>query len=182
MASVAAFVAPAHAAPEKQLNETTTRQGMNILHATKVEKAASGEARVTLSDGNKITVSERVLEHIKVDTHVAPTSVPIVYGNCGYSFVYEDAVGNRAVTLCTGFHVTTPAVDFSWTVQLDDRGGTSYRRYGHPISGQDWTDNRVIGGLTKGGARATVLTTSFAVLGNGDICSSGGPWDNTTIT
>ena len=68
-------------------------------------------------------------------------------------------------------------------MRLDDRGGSSYKNWhGFSVGEPYWDIDVVVGGLSKGGARATVLSApSLSHLSNGYVCYSGGPTDTTTI-
>jgi hypothetical protein len=120
---------------------------------------------------------------------IRPADDPVFSGNCGVSYVYEYGIGNSAVELYTGYSVeedgVTSVIKSAWRVQLDDRGGTSYKGWnpaGTPANGI-WQVDVVVGGLTKGAARATVNPgNSYVIMANGVVCSSGGPWSSTTIT
>lgn len=81
---------------------------------------------------------------------------------------------NRAIELYTGYSVTGSVYQWYWTVRLDDRGGSSYRRYQGGANAGIWQTDRVVGGLTRGGARATVISgSSVAFLNDGRVCYSG---------
>src|SRR5206468_294222 len=114
-------------------------------------------------------------------TGVTPFNV--VSGNCGFSYVYEYGIGNRAIELYTGYSVISDVIRWHWQVRLDDRGGSSYRNYSGGANLGIWQVDQVIGGLTRGGARALVIPgQSWTLLDTGAICTSGGPFDDTTIT
>lgn len=105
-----------------------------------------------------------------------------VYGNCGSSYLYEYAIGLDQVEIETGFTVNTPAVAYWWEYSMRDGGGTSsHTRAGGLAARSSWGDNERWGALTRGPASAWVDSGSDAILVNGDVCTSGGPSDSTTI-
>ena len=105
-----------------------------------------------------------------------------VYGNCGSSYLYEYAIGLDQVDIKTGFTVNTPAVAYWWEYSMRDGGGTSsHTRAGGLAARPGWDDKERWGALTRGPARAWVVSGSDAILVNGDVCTSGGPSDSTTI-
>lgn len=171
--AAAAGGATAAAAATTPQPTITTVTAMHVIGFDKTVAQANGYEIRTAGNGKEYAVAAG---------DVSPANV--VSGNCGFSYVYEYGIGNRAIELYTGFSVVRGAVDYSWRVQLDDRGGTSYRNYGGLLRNRTtWQDDRVIGGLTRGPARAHVIpASSFAVLNNGAVCYSGGPSDTTTIT
>ena len=105
-----------------------------------------------------------------------------VYGNCGSSYLYEYAIGLDQVDIQTGFNVNTPAVAYWWEYSMRDGGGTSsHTRAGGLAARRSWGDDERWGALTRGPASAWVDSGSDAILENGDVCTSGGPSDSTTI-
>lgn len=120
---------------------------------------------------------------VKSGSSATVTPDNVVSGDCGFSYVYEYGIGNRAVELYTGYSVVSSVYQWYWQVRLDDRGGSSYRNWEGGANNGIWQVDQVVGGLTRGGARATVISyNSVAFLDNGWICYSGGPFATTTIT
>ncbi len=120
---------------------------------------------------------------VKPGSAASVTPDNVISGNCGFSYVYEYGIGNRAIELYTGYSVIGSVYQWYWQVRLDDRGGSSYRNFAGGANAGIWQVDQVIGGLTRGGARALVISyNSVAFLNNGMICFSGGPSDTTTIT
>lgn len=120
---------------------------------------------------------------VKSGSSATVTPDNVVSGDCGFSYVYEYGIGNRAVELYTGYSVVSSVYQWYWQVRLDDRGGSSYRNWAGGANNGIWQVDQVVGGLTRGGARATVISyNSVAFLDNGWICYSGGPFATTTIT
>lgn len=156
-------------------NVTVTVTAMHIAGFDSTVAAAHGYVIRTAPDGKQYSAKQGSV-----------TAVPdnVVSGNCGYSYVYEYGIGNRAIELYTGFSVIAPEIGGHWQVRLHDRGGTSFRNYNVQPSGNGiWQIDQVIGGLTRGPAQAVVVgAASFTILDNGAVCYSGGPSDTTTIT
>jgi hypothetical protein len=159
--------------------QSVVKVGMHVVGFNAKIAAAHGYVIRRAADGQEYAVKKGI----------RPADNPVVSGNCGVSYVYEYGIGNSAVELYTGYSVeydgVTAVIESGWRVQLDDRGGTSYKSWnpaGTPANGI-WQVDLVVGRLTKGGARATVNPgNSFVILANGAYCSSGGPWSSTTIT
>jgi hypothetical protein len=121
--------------------------------------------------------------HYTVLAGSPPDAAPenFVSGNCGDSWLYEDGVGNLCVMLRTGFTVKGRAVSYFWRVLLADNGGISYQQWsGGLLLRTDWRGERRVCGLTRGSADSW-LVSGYAVLSNGAICTSLGPYSYTTI-
>jgi hypothetical protein len=177
LTSVAASAATS--APRTPVTSSTavTATAMHVTGFDASVAAAHGYVIRTAADGKQYSAKQGA---------AAPAATPenVVGGNCGYSYVYEYGIGNRAIELYTGFSVIAPEVGGHWQVRLHDRGGTSFRNYNVQPSGNGiWQIDQVIGGLTRGPAQAIVSSAaSFTILDNGAVCYSGGPSDTTTIT
>ena len=137
--------------------------------------AAHGYEIRTTSDGKQYSVPRGA------PAAVAPHNV--VSGDCGRSWVWEDGIGNAAVSLDTGFNVYTATVGRQWNVILDDNGGTSTQGFSGGPTGAYWDSSRTVGGLTRGPGYAHINSngSNFAILIDGNVCYSGGPSDSTTI-
>jgi hypothetical protein len=172
----AAASAGAATAPHSATVVHEITAAMHVVGFNKKVAAEHGYVIRTAPDGRQYSV--------KKGSPVTVSPANVVTGPCGYSYIYEYGIGNRAIELYTGFSVILPEVGGSWRVRLSDRGGTSFKGYGvSPSANGIWQIDRVIGGLTRGPAQATVVSgSSFAILDNGEVCTSGGPTDFTTIT
>jgi hypothetical protein len=174
--STAALVAWATPAGAATAPVTTVTTDMHVIGFDAAVAAAHGYEIRTGADGRQYSVKKE-----SADGTVNPLNV--VSGNCGISYVYEYGIGNRAIELYTGYSVIRDVVRWHWQVRLDDRGGSSYRNYAGGVNLGIWQVDQVIGGLTRGGARATVMSgQSYTVLDTGAVCVSGAPFDDTTIT
>src|SRR5689334_5318598 len=107
--AAAAGGATAAAAATTPRSTITTVTAMHVIGFDKTVAQANGYEIKTAGDGKEYAVAAG---------DVSPANV--VSGNCGFSYVYEYGIGNRAIELYTGFSVVRGAVDYSWRVQLDD--------------------------------------------------------------
>lgn len=146
------------------------------------------DSAVAEANGYEIRTSENGTQYsVKKGTPRGSTGDMIaqgeVEGGCGKSWVWLTPRGNREVNIRTGFSVYDAVVDFSWTVTLDDQGGqTKHDFLGHYDADGYVDKNRIVGGLTRGSARAYVIAlANFAILVNGQVCFSGGPADTAVI-
>lgn len=163
------------------------QQEMQRLSPVNIGAIKGGKAAVTLSNGAVISVDASAVKYLEKALPKPGRFSPLntVYGNCGESFVYESGMGNSAIDLYTGFVLSDfPAVDYSWHVRLDDRGGSSTKSWGGGLAERfSWSWEGGVYKLTKGGAAAYVLKgSSYAVDTTGGVCYSAGPSDTTTIT
>jgi hypothetical protein len=169
-------VSPSSAAPRPAEPAAAVRGDMHVVGFDAAVARAHGYQIKTAANGRQYPARAGA-----ASSAVSPDNQ--VGGNCGISYVYEYGIGNRAIELYTGYSVTGSVYQWYWTVRLDDRGGSSYQRFQGGANAGTWQTDRVVGGLTRGGARATVINgSSVAFLNDGRICSSGGPYDSTTIT
>jgi hypothetical protein len=141
------------------------------------------DAAVARAHGYVIRTDSRGRQYsVKEGTKAGAVPATIVYGNCGYSWMFYDALGNRTVQVSTGFDVYAPAVLFWWQYTMVDNGGTSTHTHPGVTFSYSWsTPPDVWGGMTPGYSFAFVNASSYAILSNGSICSSLGPWDSTDI-
>lgn len=141
------------------------------------------DAAVAKAHGYVIRTDSHGREYtVKAGSRIGPTPNDTLYGNCGYSWMWEWGVGNRAATVETGFHVYTPAVAYYWQYWMEDNGGESTHTFAGGLADRsDWGNIATWPDLTPGPAEAWVQTNSDALLIDGVVCSSAGPEDSTTI-
>jgi hypothetical protein len=165
-------------------NATIPSPGPPAGAATTDMHVVGFDAAIAIANGYEVrTAPDGRQFPVTAGADLADTPLNVVGGNCGFSYVYEYGIGNRAVELYTGYSVIAPVYQWHWTVRLDDRGGSSYRHFDGGFNWGIWQTDRVVGGLTRGGARATVIRgLSVAFLVNGWVCYSGGPYSDTYIT
>jgi hypothetical protein len=108
---------------------------------------------------------------------VSPDAVTqdTVYGNCGYSYIEGEKSATHQIWLNSGFSITpAPAVRYNWTIELEDKNGSSYQGSNGEIDSYSWSDTW--SGLNQYSySFDDVLTSSSATLSNGEVCASGGP-------
>lgn len=167
--------APAQAASMSRLVKS------NAVEVLSVEPMYIGGFDASVAEAHGFTIRTRAdgVQYV-VRKGAAPNATPlnVVYGNCGYSFVYGyPSVGSRAIELYTGWHVTNWGVSYHWEVRLNDQGGTSFQTwYGLLNFDENWTADRVVGGLTAGPGQATVVpAVSFVEFWDGGVCYAGSP-------
>jgi hypothetical protein len=160
-------------------------RGRWTLLATSPMYIRAFDARVARAHGLEIRSGANGRQYsVKAGAPVRAVPLNQISGNCGYSYVYGyTSSGSRAIELYTGFHVNDWATGYSWQVRLNDRGGTSFQNWGGGLNFRNnWTGDRVVGGLTPGPGQATVVSAnSYAEIWTGSICWSGSPTSTYTI-
>jgi hypothetical protein len=140
------------------------------------------DAKVAARNGYRIRTAPDGRQYTATDKTPAMTPYNTVEGNCGIAYVYEYAIGSRAIELYTGYGVNDTVVEWWWKVRLNDRGGTSFKPFKGGANSGYWVGDIVVGGLTAGPAQATVVSSSsWVVLSSGGICHAGPATDSTTI-
>jgi hypothetical protein len=173
VALIAVVGSPASAAPAAP---ATHEQATGTMHIVRFD------AKVAAAHGYEIRIGENGRQYsVKVGTAAgAGTVSPAnqVDGNCGSSYVYYTARGNSSASISTGFNLFYPADSYWWFVRINDAGGQNNHIYAGGLGGSyGWSVFDVVGGLSHGYSQATVSTASSALLVNGGVCTSGGPWD-----
>lgn len=103
-------------------------------------------------------------------------------GDCGTSYVKVTPVGNHKAVIQTGFTVNAHAVSFDWTVHVVDDYGVSNKHWSNvlPVWLTNWVGTNNFTSSGPGWVYVNV-SSGFAVLWNGTICYSHGPWDQALI-
>lgn len=100
-----------------------------------------------------------------------------VYGDCGSSYVKITPTGNAHGLIQTGFTVDEDAVSYSWTVHVIDDYGVSNKHWsGTLLFRTSWVGTNDFHSTGPDWAFVEV-TYGVAVMWNGDVCYSEGPWD-----
>jgi hypothetical protein len=103
-----------------------------------------------------------------------------VAGDCGVSWIETTQVSTAHVNMQSGFTSDDPYIDFNWEVELTDENGSSYQSNSSASfqSGDeyywtgDWDDLYQYTWTSD-----TVQTaSSYAILVDGSVCYSAGPW------
>lgn len=99
-----------------------------------------------------------------------------VYGDCGSSYVTVTPVGNLHALIQTGFTVNENAVEYSWTVHVVDDYGVSDKHWSGGLAFRtSWIGTNNFHSSGTGWVFVSV-TSGIAIMWNGDICFSEGPW------
>jgi hypothetical protein len=169
----------APAAPTKHL-----QRGMSVVRFDAKVAAANGYKIVTYADGSQQSVPVDPTDTTKEASPIVPAggvsanvNQNTVYGNCGYSFIEADQTGPHKIWIRSGFHVNRGAVAYTWVIELWDDNGSSYQgSSGGLLNRQDWS--HTWNNLTQYGysLEEVLPGSSDAVLNNGSVCTSGGPW------
>jgi hypothetical protein len=172
MANVASAAPSAKPVP---VTVAKTRVGMHIVGFNKAVAAAHGYEIKTAADGRQYSVKKGAV------TAAGDVSTEnIVYGNCGSSWLYYNAIGNSSNKIETGFQLNQAATSYWWLVVMIDGGGQSSRNWaGGLLLRTRWGVTSTATGMTHGFSDAYVSTGSSAILWNGGVCTSGGPSDFT---
>ena len=168
----AAAAAPAPAAqPEKTVTATAE---MRITGFDRAVAEQHGFEIRTTADGREYSVKKGTARNAGVSTD------NVVYGNCGSSYLWYDAIGGSANQIRTGFTVNQAATSYWWLVVMRDDGGQSSRNWaGGLLLRTSWGVTSIARNMTHGFSDAYVSTGSSAILWNGAVCTSGGPSDFT---
>ena len=167
---------PAHAAvtpaPAPQRVEITIP--MHVVGFDAAVARAHGYVIRTDAHGREYSVKAGASPDVTPDN--------LVWGLCGFSYLYYNALGNSKVEVNTGFAVAGLAVIYWWKYWMQDLGGTSSHIHSGGLDFQSsWDTTDTWPGMTPGPSTAWVDTGSDAILSSGAVCSSGGPSDTTTI-
>jgi hypothetical protein len=105
-------------------------------------------------------------------------AIPVIWGNCGMSYIYYNAIGNSSSSISTGFSLYWPATSYWWFVRINDAGGQNNHIWAGGLNRlYGWDGYKIVRGLSHGLSVATVSTASSAILVDGRVCTSGGPSD-----
>lgn len=187
--SSAAMAAQADEVVEQGMNLTGFDPAVAQANGYKIVTYANGEQQsVPIDESSALPKSEilrpgavrqpsvpKVSEPASSTTAAAnPTDYNEVRGNCGVSWIRVTKTGSHKVTLVSGFkQVPYTAVDWSWTVSLSDRNGTSHQTAGGVMAGT--SASRIWQNLNQYGWTFDYVASGTAILINGSICTSGHP-------
>lgn len=181
--SVLAINAPvrsssATAGPEPSVPDGAVSDSMKIAgFDAEVAKEHGYEIRMD-GDGKQYSVKKGTPEGAELRSAEGGR----VDGDCGFSWVRINGIGNAATRLETGWHVYAPVIAFNWTVTLIDWGGVSNQTWFRPGPfAPGWWDSRDLPNMTRGPVDAQVERSSTVRLITGAFCYSGGPRDSGTI-
>jgi hypothetical protein len=146
-------------------------------------KAVGFDSKVAAANGYEIRMdSDGTPYSVKIGSTEGPSAENRLPGDCGRPHVYFTPIGNRKAVIDTGFDVTRgPAIDYSWVVTVTDSWGVSRKTWGGPLwFAYHWVGTHTFTSTGTGYAYADV-TTGIAILANGSICYSHGPWARANI-
>ena len=186
MTLLLALSATAHAAvtsarPAPPSNSKLIKTSMHIV---------SFNAAVAKAHGYEIRTNAQGLQYsVKIGSKLSLDSNPVVYGNCGDSYIYYSWIGYRSASphygasTYTGYDVIAPAVEGHWQVTYVDNAGTGTVNTSNAANGTPfWSTSYDTWHSVTGYSYADVDPNgSWALLDNGALCYSGGPWDSTTL-
>jgi hypothetical protein len=105
----------------------------------------------------------------------------VVSGNCGSSYMWLYSDGSSYTTAVTGFNVTAAAISYSWQIIVVDNAGTAHHSFGGSLAfDSSWSGSWRSWHSVKGYSWAEVVS-GYALLWDGEICSSLYPWDWTNV-
>ncbi|MCP2166435.1 hypothetical protein LX83_003303 [Goodfellowiella coeruleoviolacea] len=154
-----------------------------------IEVANAHGYKIVLVDGKQtsVKVSDQPIKQDGIKPYqddpqvIAAGGEPVVGGSCGVSFLYYTAKGNRKADVYTGFDVwPAPAIEFYWEVSVTDSIGTGVGTWGYPVNNWNWETYWETSHGPTGYSLAKV-SGGWALLANGQVCYSGGPWQDTNL-
>lgn len=153
------------------------------MEVTGFDKAVAAEhGYEILADEQGIQYSAKIGATRRGAAEEAVAPANRIGGNCGYSWLYYDAIGHSAAQINTGFQLKWPAVSYYWKVNLRDAGGSSSQTWGGGLFFRSrWGTSKEVTHMTHGHSEARVSKASSVILSNGAVCTSGGPWDSTNV-
>ncbi len=195
----AVLLAPAaHAAPLAGATTVPTghkagvqhlQRGLKAIRFDPAVAAAHGYKIITLPDGSQQSVPVNPADPTRKPSPPIKASHPgsitpnttqdTEYGDCGASFIEGDVVAPHTIYLRSGFILSADrpgAVAYNWSIALYDDYGQSYQGASGPLDFQPswngtWLD------LTQYGVSLDDVTDfSDAILADGTVCGSYGPF------
>lgn len=176
--AVATVPTRAHAA-----TTTTDRSQMTTARVVSVKELGNGQEKLSLSDGQSVLAPKGTGKLAKAAAAKYSKSVqPLdtVYGNCGSSYItigyYSDGY---IYQMNTGFTVIGDVIQYDWNANISGPESYVYHYHSAGTNGLDktWHGQHHSTGHPSGRWSAGVISDeSWAMLWDGEICSSGGPY------
>lgn len=147
-------------------------------------------AAVAKAHGYEIKTNAAGLQYsVKIGSLAAPATDPVVYGSCGDSYIYYSAIGYRSksphygASTYTGYDVIGDAVEGHWEATYYDNSGAGLVNTSNAANGTPYwsTSYDTWHGPTGYSWGEVDPNASWALLSDGALCYSGGPWDSTTL-
>jgi hypothetical protein len=142
------------------------------------------DAAVAKAHGYEIRTDAQGRQYsVKAGSNAAPAPDNQIDGTCGSSYIYvTGAAGPRTLSVDTGFNVIFPADSYYWRIWLTDNGGVSTHSWaGGLFLDTGWEHKEKYSGMTPGPGYANVDLNSDAILVDGEVCTTGGPWASALI-
>lgn len=171
--------------PAPTATESTTQSGMNVTGFDAAVAKAHGYKIVTYADGSQQSVPVDPNSNLPKSPILYPaqrrgitldsnTDYNQVQGNCGISWIRVSQTGTHQVAVVSGFkNAPLTAIDWSWTVSLSDKNGTSYQTAGGLIF--NTAASRIWTNLNQYSFTFDYVYSGVAELIDGAICTSGAP-------
>jgi ABC-type amino acid transport substrate-binding protein len=157
------------------------------FHETRIVvpmKVTGFDAAVAKAHGYEIRTDAQGRQYsVKIGSKATATPNNQIDGNCGSSYIYiTGSAGPRTLSVDTGFNVIFPADSFYWRIWLTDNGGVSTHTWGGGLFlDTGWEHKETYRGMTPGPAYGNVDLNSDAILVDGEVCTTGGPWASALI-
>jgi hypothetical protein len=185
-AAVAPGASAAVAGSQATVSGTTAS---SVRVETRAMHIVGFNAAVAKAHGYEIRKNARGQEYsIKIGSRFSPDSDPVVYGNCGASYMYFSAIGARSASpkygasYASGYTVVNPTVEGEWYMYFVDNDGVGdVNNYSATNGTISWEQTGDTWHGTTGYAYGEVSTSSWVLMDDGGYCESGGPWESTTL-
>jgi hypothetical protein len=147
------------------------------------------DAAVAAAHGYRIRVDAHGVRYTaRRGSTASPDADPRVWGSCGDSYIYYKAVGSRRAsphyeaTYDTGYDVIDLVWDGYWQASFVDADGVGTLSWKYAANGTpSWSTSGYTFHTPTGYSWAEVDPSSWVELDNGAVCTSLGPWDDTTL-
>lgn len=164
---------------------------MHVRPAQKVVRTSDGKYFAVMTNGQRIPltplgaslVRKRIQEVARARIDAARAAAPdaTLPGDCGTSFVQlSEYLFGRPIAVYTGFTVIHRAVEYSWYVRINGPRSfvENYEPSGALLFKSSWSGSYKKANQPSGLWIADVNSyVSYALLDDGDICFSAGPYD-----
>lgn len=187
-----AAVVPAASASVARTQATTSTRAVPSGHMYTQEMHITGfNVAVAKAHGYEILKNAKGQEYsVKIGsrTTFSPASDPVVYGNCGSSYMYYSAIGARSASpkygasYESGYYVVNPTIEGEWYMYFVDNDGVGdINNYNATNGTIGWQQSGDTWHGPTGYSYGEVSTSSWVLMDDGGYCESGGPWESTTL-
>jgi hypothetical protein len=181
-AFAAAQAQAAHAAPSAKFE---LKRGMYIGGFDAAVAKAHGYKIVTYANGDQQSVPVNPKSYlpkgpllVKATGKLSPATsgYDAVDGDCGDAWIYGAEITTAHIEIQSGFDVTEPAIAYRWVVSLSDANGTSHQTESGTLAERSSWEHTWSDLYQYEYTIDQATTSSKAVLEDGSICYSGGPY------